>query len=97
MTTSLDELIRYRRNRASETLEEARIMTNNAHYQGAANRLYYACFYEVNALLLKDGLSSVKHSGIRSLLNQKYIKTGSISEKAGVVYNHIILTLTFDK
>ena len=87
MTSPLDELILYRMNRAYETFKEAETMSANNHFHGAANRMYYACFYAVNALLLREGLSATKHSGVRSLFNRHYIKTGIISADAGVVYN----------
>jgi uncharacterized protein (UPF0332 family) len=87
MTSPLDELILYRRNRAHETFKEAETLAANNHFRGTANRMYYACFYAVNALLLRDGLSAVKHSGVRSLFNRQYIKTEIISADAGVLYN----------
>ena len=45
------QLIRYRIQRAFETLDEARLMAESDHWNGCVNRLYYACFYAVNALL----------------------------------------------
>lgn len=87
MNPPLEELILYRLNRAKETYSEAQTMADHGHYQGAANRMYYACFYAVNALLLRDGLSSAKHSGIRSLFNRQYIKPGIISADAGILFN----------
>jgi len=87
MTSPLDELILYRMNRAYETFKEAETMSANNHFHGAANRMYYACFYAVNALLLREGLSATKHSGVRSLFNRHYIKTGIISADAGILYN----------
>ena len=58
-----EELIRYRLSRAEETLEEARLLAENKHGNAAVNRLYYACFYAVLALLIRDGRYSSKHSG----------------------------------
>jgi len=64
-----EELIRYRLSRAEETLEEARLLAENKHGNAAVNRLYYACFYAVLALLIRDGRYSSKHSGVRALFN----------------------------
>ena len=44
MTGGQKDLICYRMKRASETLEEARLMFESGHFYGAANRIYYACF-----------------------------------------------------
>jgi uncharacterized protein len=81
------DIIKYRRERAKETLEEAEIMLENNKLVAAVNRIYYAIFYEVCALLLVKGLSSSKHSGVRSLFNKEFIKTGIISEQCGNFYN----------
>jgi uncharacterized protein (UPF0332 family) len=89
MTGSRDELVEYRLERAQEALEEARLMADWGHPNTAVNRLYYACFYAVSALLLAKGLSAVKHSGIRSLFGQHYVKTGLISKELAAFYNDL--------
>jgi uncharacterized protein (UPF0332 family) len=67
-------LVKYRIERAEETYKEALLMRTEDHWNACANRLYYACFYAVSALLVKYGLSSSKHSGIKSLFNQYILK-----------------------
>ena len=62
-------LITYRLEQARESLEEAGILLEHEYGNTFVNRLYYACFYAVSALLLTRGLSSAKHSGIRSLFH----------------------------
>ena len=59
-------LIKYRIERAEETYNEALLMLSEEHLNACANRLYYACFYSVSALLSKRSLSSSKHTGVRS-------------------------------
>jgi uncharacterized protein len=81
------EVVRYRMERAQETLEEARLMAKGSHWNACANRLYYACFYSVTALLLSKGLSSAKHSGTRSLFNQHFVRPGMFSQQLADFYN----------
>ena len=81
------ELIKYRRERAKETLEEAKIVFENKKFFATVNRIYYSIFYEVLALLLTKDLSSSKHSGVRSLFNKEFIKKGLIPEELGEFYN----------
>jgi uncharacterized protein (UPF0332 family) len=57
-------------NRAREAIDEAELMVNTGHRNSAVNRLYYACFYAVTALLLWYGPSSAKHTGVRGLFNR---------------------------
>ncbi len=60
------DLIAYRLQRARETLEDARILAKAARWNTCVNRLYYACFYAISALLATKGLASSKHSGVRA-------------------------------
>ncbi|MBM4080434.1 MAG: HEPN domain-containing protein [Planctomycetes bacterium] len=81
MTPEQEAYIRYQLDEALETLEEAKVMLETGHLRGAVNRLYYACFYCVSALLLCDGLSSSKHSGIRSLFFRHWVKSARVSKE----------------
>ncbi len=87
--SELQELVAYRLRRAMETLEEARIMGKIEHWNACANRLYYAAFYAVSALLVRDGLTATKHSGVKALFNRHYVKTGKISKAEGRLYNRL--------
>ena len=70
MMESGRDLILYRMTRAHATLEDARILAKTGRWNACVNRLYYACFYAISALLVRDGLSSSKHAGVRSLFNK---------------------------
>ncbi len=87
MTGDQKDLVRYRMERAFETLQEARLMLENGHLHGAANRIYYACFYAVVALLLTKGLSSPKPSGVMALLNKHFVKDGIVPVEMGKFYS----------
>src|SRR5262245_6455122 len=84
-----EALIRYRMDRARETLVEAELMAQAGHWNACVNRLYYACCYAVTALLLRHNLSASKHSGVRSLLNRHLVRTGSISSNLGMLYRDL--------
>jgi uncharacterized protein (UPF0332 family) len=51
------------------------------------NRIYYACFYSVSALLLAKGYASSKHSGVMSLFDRLWIKPRRLPEAAGDFYH----------
>ncbi len=89
MTEGREDLIRYKLSRAEETLAEARVMLQTSHPYGAANRIYYACFYAVTALLLTRNLSSSKHSGVIALFNRHFVKPGLISVDMGKFYSRM--------
>ncbi len=83
------KLVSYRLERAFESLAEARLLLEQGHTNTFVNRLYYACFYAVSALLLARDLSSAKHSGLRSLFHQNFVKTGAVSAELGKAYDKL--------
>jgi uncharacterized protein (UPF0332 family) len=76
-------IISYRMECANETLREAQLLFEAGHLRAYVNRLYYACFYAVSALLLTINESTSKHSHLRSLLHREFVKTGSIPIELG--------------
>lgn len=82
-------LIHYRRQKAKETLSEAEIMFANRKFFGCVNRLYYAAFYQVIALLLVKELFSVKHGGVMAMFNGHFVKTGLIETRMGKLYGRL--------
>lgn len=89
MTEWSRDLMSYRMTRANETMEDARILANAGRWNACVNRLYYACFYVVSALLVRHGLSSSKHTGVRSLFNKHYVKTRKIPKDLARIYNDL--------
>ena len=94
MKTSLDgysrsDLITYRLERASETLEEAAFNASGEYFNAAVNRLYYACYYAASALMLKYGFDTSTHNGIKAMIGLKFIKTGILEQKYGRIYQQL--------
>lgn len=89
MKEEIRTLVFYRLERANEALEEANILLERGHANTFVNRLYYACYYAVSALLLTKGLFSAKHSGIRSLFHQNFVKTGVVDTEFGQLYDRL--------
>jgi uncharacterized protein (UPF0332 family) len=86
------ELIQYRFKRSQETFQEVEILIVNKLWNTAVNRLYYACYYAIIALLLRDNISVQTHSGVRQMFGLHYIKTGLITKDLGKVFSDL-----FDK
>ena len=83
--------------RANEAIEEVPYLVEQGYYRTAANRLYYACYYAVSALLLKEGYSAHTHNGIIALFSMNFVKTGIISNEEGKLYRSLFeLRLTGD-
>ncbi len=77
------DLLLYRRKKAKETLTDAKILLDANSLNSSVNRIYYSLFYAVSALLYLKGLSSSKHTGIKSLFNEQFVKTGLVDAKLG--------------
>ena len=82
-------IIEYWRKRARESLEDAKLLLENRRLHSAVNRIYYALFYQVSALLLSKGLSFAKHSGVLAAFNEEFVKTGRIDKELGKFYNRM--------
>lgn len=79
------DYIDYRITSAKETLNAAKSLARDRHWNSVINRLYYVCFYAISALLYKNEINARSHSGLKHQFSLHFIKTGLISkELAGV-------------
>ena len=70
-------LIQYRLAQAKDSIKEAEVlMREGMSYRSVINRLYYAMFYAVLALLQEKEVGTSKHSGAIFLFDREFIKTG---------------------
>ncbi len=84
-----DDYIYFRIKKAEETLFDAEILAREGRWNSSMNRLYYACFYAVLALLSKHRILTRTHSGVKTQFGLKFILTGSIEKKWGAFYSDI--------
>ena len=75
--------------KARETYEDISILLNANRLNGAANRMYYAVFHAVCALLINDGHQVNTHKGSHALFSLNYIKTGIFPKEYGLLYNQL--------
>lgn len=74
-----DALAQHRMARAHDALQEADLLIEQRHFNGALNRVYYAAFYAARALLATRDLDSSRHSGVIALFQEHFVRTGLIS------------------
>lgn len=86
---SIDALVVYRLERANETLLEAQTLIENNFFNAAVNRIYYACYYAVIALLVKNRISAHSHSGVKQMLGLHFVVNGKLSTENARFYNQI--------
>jgi len=86
MTGTKDEVVMYRLQRAKDTLEDAKILADNQRWNSAINRLYYASYYAITALLLDADLKQLTHNGVKSNFSEYFIKTNRIDREFGKLF-----------
>ena len=83
------ELIKYRITKARETFNEVELHVENKLWNTAVNRLYYACYYAVIALLIDKDIRAQTHSGVRQMFGLHFVKSGLIDKELGKFYTDI--------
>lgn len=84
-----DDYTHYRLQRAKETLIEIRVLLENKFWNTAVNRMYYASFYAVGALLYQKNIETSSHSGSRQKFGLLFVQTGLISREYGKHYSEL--------
>jgi uncharacterized protein (UPF0332 family) len=82
-------LIAYRMQRAKETLLEADNLIESGFFNAAVNRLYYACYYAVIALLIKNNIEAQTHQGVKQMFSLHFIANNKIDRQCSVFYGRL--------
>lgn len=82
-------IVKYELEKARNTLCEVDALIENNLWNGAANRLYYAVFHAISALLIHDGHQVSTHQGSHALFGLHYIKTEKLPAEFGRLYSQL--------
>jgi hypothetical protein len=69
--------------KSRRTFAEIEILRQAGLWDNIANRLYYAAFHAVSALLINDKHPVGTHQGAVVMLHQHYVKTGILPKEDG--------------
>ncbi len=89
MSENKNDLANYRISRALESLAEAKLLLDNGFWNAAVNRIYYACYYAVIALLLKKSIDTGTHKGVRMMFGLNFVQAGIISKEDGRFFSDL--------
>ena len=78
MDSYKQDYIDYRIIKSEQSYRDARILADNGSWTASVNRLYYACYYMVSALLLRNKINAQTHSGCKMQFGLHFVKTGKI-------------------
>ena len=84
-----DELVIYRIAKSRNTFGEIELLIDNMLWNTAVNRLYYACYYAVIALLIDSKIETLTHAGARQMFGHHFIKTGIIEKELRKFYSRL--------
>ncbi|MCD7937707.1 MAG: HEPN domain-containing protein [Tannerellaceae bacterium] len=94
MTLSAEErnaIVSTRLEKSKQALIEAKGTIEMGYWNTASNRLYYACYNAVSALLIKNGHTAQSHKGVAILFSLNYIKTNILPQEFGRTYSKLFL------
>ena len=82
-------IVEYRIEKAFRALEQAQGVIVLKYWETIANRLYYAAYNAISALLIANGNTAQTHSGVIHLFGQQFIKTGVFPTEMGRLYHKL--------
>lgn len=82
-------LVAYGMEKAHESLAAGHSEYSAGRLSTAVRDLYYAAFYALTSLLLKEGRSFKKHTGVKAALHKHLIREGILESEWGKFYNKI--------
>ena len=75
--------------KATNTMAQIPELQKLGYWDNIANRLYYAVFHAVNALLIHDGHPVNTHRGIIALFGNYFKRTGIFASEDGRLYSDL--------
>ena len=75
--------------KAYRTFDDACLLSENGRWSSAANRLYYAVFHAVSALLIHDGHLVKSHKGAAVAFRKYYVATGVILQQQAMLFSKL--------
>ena len=100
MSLSFEErkaVVEFRIEKAYRALEQAQGVVELQYWETIANRLYYAAYNAVSALLIAYGYTAHSHDGVIHLFGQHFVKPGIVDVKDGKLYHQLFsMRLTGD-
>ena len=75
--------------KAEQTFAETTILCNGKLWSNLANRLYYALFHAMSAMLIADHHEVGTHRGVTNRFHMYYVKTGIFTKEDGAFYSQM--------
>lgn len=77
--TDRTEIVKYRLEKAYRTYNEAIGSIENGYVETAANRLYFAAYYAVSALLISYKYEASTHNGVIQMFGKVFLRNNRLT------------------
>ena len=77
--------------KAERTFDDVLFCMRENKWEAAANRLYYALFHAMSALLISDGRQVKSHRGVLAMFGEHYVRTELFSKKDGALLSDLVI------
>lgn len=84
------DVVAYRIERAYTALKQAKLNLEMNCLEVTANRLYYAAYYVVSALLIAYKIPAHSHEGNVTQFGLNFVKTGKVDREDGKLLSHLL-------
>lgn len=72
--------------RTDRIMQQLPILISQQYWDTTANRMYYAAFHAVSALLIHNAIQVRTHKGSIIVFNKEFVRTGVFSVEEGKLY-----------
>lgn len=77
--------------KAQRTFDDALFCADEGKWETTANRLYYALFHAMSALLVNDGYHVKSHRGILAMFGEHFIRTEIFAKEDGALLSDLVI------
>ena len=75
--------------RAEKITEQFETLREQQYWDTLVNRMYYAAFHAVTALLIHNALHVHTHRGALTIFNKEFVRTGVFTEEEGHLFSKL--------
>lgn len=89
MIKTKEEIVAFRLLKSGKDLKAVQSLITSQDWDVAVNRLYYAAFHAVSALLYQNNIKAKSHSGVKTMLDLHFVKTRRLDIRWGKLYTQL--------
>ncbi len=89
MKRSKTEVMQARIKKSKSSIQAAEVLIQQSLHLEAGNKIYYAAFHMVKALLATREFDAKTHSGVKSLFSEHFVNTGLVSKEYGSFFSDL--------